>query len=318
MSDYEKEQAALAASEFVTTDIPALDSGNMQPLLTLRYPAHPLTSLDPFSTGWWPSPGNTAADRDPAFDAVIVIWDPRCTDQTTGGYTWIGGGAAGLTPGMGTGQTYATLIIEAAVYYGHRNVFKHEWGHSLLSYYETIGTAPSPAVTNHAVAGQYVHWPTGEPYVWADETDLNPIPNSIYNNQSGFTHDYYSVTTATPDQPNRRLGITPLAWATGGPVSKPTSSQPPTPAQQIQSMRDYIAQLVIAGALNSGRGTALQAKLNAADQALSRNQKKAAANMLGAFVNQVEALVRTGRLGTMESQFLIGTANQVVSRIAAT
>jgi hypothetical protein len=74
------------------------------------------------------------------------------------------------------------------------------------------------------------HWPNGESYVWLDETDANPIPNSIYNNESGFTHDYYSGTTASADQPTRRLGVTPEAWMFGGPVTKPgllSSGTPP-------------------------------------------------------------------------------------------
>lgn len=223
MTPAEVQRATLAATQFVETDIPALTSGNMIPELTIRYPDHPLTQLDPYTQGsWWPSPAMTAADRDPAFDSVIVIWDPRVVDQYTGTSYWIGG-AAGLTPSMGTGQTYAAIIIEATGY-GHRNVFKHEWGHSILSYFDAIGTAPKPAVTNHAEVNQYVHWPTGDAYVWIDETDANPIPNSIYNNESGFTHDYYSGNTATADEPTRRLGITPEAWMLGGPVTKPGAS----------------------------------------------------------------------------------------------
>ena len=227
MTPAEVERAALAATQFVDTDIPALTSGNMIPELTIRYPDHALTQLEPYGQGWWPSAMNTAPDRDPAFDSVIVIWDPRVVDQYTGTHHWIGGGA-GLTTPMGTSQTYSTIIIEATGY-GHRNVFKHEWGHSILSYFEALGTSPKPTVTNHVSIGQYVHWPTGDPYVWVDETDANPIPNSIYNNESGFTHDYYSGSTATAEEPTRRLGITPEAWLYGGPVTAPggQSSLPP-------------------------------------------------------------------------------------------
>jgi hypothetical protein len=227
MTPAEVERATLAATQFVETDIPALTSGNMFPELTIRYPDHALTQLDPFGQAWWPSPANTASDRDPAFDSVIVIWDPRVVDQYTGTRYWIGGGA-GLTPPMGTGQTYATIIIEATGY-GHRNVFKHEWGHSILFYFDSAGTAPKPTVTNHVNVNQYVHWPTGDNYVWVDETDANLIPNSIYNNESGFTHDYYSGTTATADEPTRRLGITPEAWMLGGPVTKPGVPSGPPP-----------------------------------------------------------------------------------------
>jgi hypothetical protein len=224
----EVERATLAATQFVETDIPALTSGNMVPELTIRYPDHPLTNLDPVGDGWWPSRLSTAADLDPAFDSVIVIWDPRVVDEYTGIRQWIGI-AAGMVPNGYSRQAYAAIIIEATGY-GHRNVFKHEWGRSILFYFDGIGVSPQPPVNNHTSSDQYVHWPSGESYVWLDETDANPIPNSIYNNESGFTHDYYSGTIATADQPARRLGITPEAWMWGGPVTKPgiLSSPPPT------------------------------------------------------------------------------------------
>jgi hypothetical protein len=71
----------------------------------------------------------------------------------------------------------------------------------------------------------YVNCFTGDPYILVDETDLNPIPNSIYNNYSGFTHDYYSGQTATADEPTRCLGINANAWASGGPVSGPLTNE---------------------------------------------------------------------------------------------
>ena len=216
MTRAQKQAAAVQATRFVTEDIPTLDSGEMVPTVTVRYPGRPL-ALDSTGGGYWPSPTNTAPERDGRFDSVIVIWQPTVVDSATGHTTWIGS-AAGLTPARGTGQAYATLIIEAATSYGHRNVFKHEWGHSILSFFDAARTSPLPTVTNHAVAGQYVHCPTGQQYVWVDETDANPIPNSIYNDASGFTHDYYSGTTATADAPDRCLGATSTAWAYGGPL----------------------------------------------------------------------------------------------------
>jgi hypothetical protein len=218
MTQDEMEQAALIAKQFVEIDIPALTSENMVPEITVRFPDRALTRLSPIAQGWWPSPEDTASERDPQFDSVIVIWDTRAIDLTTGAYKWIGYGD-GLAAYMGTGQTYNTMQIDAAISRGHRNVFKHEWGHSILFYYDAVGTSPKPTVSNHADATQYVNCLTGQFYVWEDETLANPIPNSIYNNESGFTHDYYSGNTATADQPTRCLGIPPDAWAFGGPVS---------------------------------------------------------------------------------------------------
>jgi HYR domain-containing protein len=226
MTPAEVERATTQATLFVNNDIAALDSGNMVPELTIRYPNHPLRPPDQIFPPWSPSPGDIASDSDPSFDSVIVIWDPRVVDADTGVHSWIGA-AAGLASATGRGQTYTAIIIEATGY-GHRNVFKHEWGHCILFYFDAMGTAPKPAVTNHTEINQYVHWPTGESYVWLDESDANPIPNSIYNNESGFTHDYYSGFTATADQPTRQLGITPEAWSLGGPVTKPSSMSPPS------------------------------------------------------------------------------------------
>lgn len=218
MTQDEMEQAGLASRDFVGIDIPALTSENMVPQITVRFPDRALTRLSPIAGGWWPSPEDTASERDPQFDSVIVIWDTRATDLATGVDEWIGYGD-GLAANMGTGQTYNTMQIDAAISRAHRNVFKHEWGHSILFFYDAMGTAPKPAVSNHADATQYVNCQTGQFYVWQDETLANPIPDSIYNNESGFTHDYYSGNTATADQPTRCLGISPDAWAFGGPVS---------------------------------------------------------------------------------------------------
>jgi hypothetical protein len=218
MTREEAQRAATAARQFVTVDIPALTSGNMVPEVMVRFPDHALTDLSPLGEGWWPSPGDTATDRDPDFDSVIVIWDTRATDLETGEAVWIGS-ADGRAMDMGGTQTYLTMQIDAAINRGHRNVFKHEWGHSILFFYQAIGASPQPSVDNHAHATQYVNCRTGQYYVWQDESSDQPIPNSTYNNESGFTHDYYSGETATADEPTRCLGVPSDAWALGGPVS---------------------------------------------------------------------------------------------------
>lgn len=314
MTQEEKDQAALTATKFVEEDIPVLNSGNMIPTITIRYPERALTELTPFSSGWWPGPWNISADRDPAFDSVIVIWDPWVLDEATGETVFIGG-AAGLSPPLGTGQTYTAIIVDAAIWYGHRNVFKHEWGHNILSFYDAYGTAPRPAVNNHIndTDTQYVRCPSGESYILEDETDANPIPNSIYNNYSGFTHDYYSGTTATPDQPARCLGITPEAWAAGGPASKPL--RPLSPIQGIQFLRDKVDELVVTGALTKGRAKSLYAKLDAASKALEEERDKIAVKNLQTFVNKVEGLIKTEHLPEAEGLILVNEATSLINQL---
>jgi hypothetical protein len=111
------------------------------------------------------------------------------------------------------------LLIDGYPPNRFRNTLKHEWGHAILFYYEAAGTAPAPAVDNHQ-PDAYVHCGTERGYVLVDETQDERIPNSIYNNRSGFTHDYYSGTTALASAPDFCLGITRAAWASGGPVTK--------------------------------------------------------------------------------------------------
>ena len=305
--------AAANATRFVETDIPALSSGNMVPELTIRYPGT-LRQLTQYN-GWWPSPADTAAERDPAFDSVIVIWQPTVTDQTNGQQLWIGN-AAGLAAPMVTDQTYAAIIIEAATLYGHLNVFKHEWGHSLLFFYDAAGTAPKPAVTNHAQATQYVHCGTGESYVWLDETDANPIPNSIYSNSSGFTHDYYSGTTAVAADPLRCLGVTPAAWAAGGPVSIPGELRAPSPGEQIHAIRTTLQQLVETGILRRSWSQPLEAHLDHAASALGAGDTVAAVKSLTQFVSKVRSLESKGRLPTTAADLLVTNANGVLQQLA--
>jgi hypothetical protein len=223
LTQAEKSKVANAVTRFADVDIPALNNCAMRPTVTIRYVAHPLTQLSALGCNdYAPDPTDVAADRDPTYDSVIAIWDGSGIDQLTGQNLSIQGCAWAWN--MGTGQAYDSIYADF-VSDNDRNVFKHEWGHSILFYYAAAGTAPLPAVDNHIndTTNRYVNCTTGQAYILQDETDSNPIPNSIYHNESGFTHDYYSGLTATPSQPTRCLGITPSAWASGGPVTRPLS-----------------------------------------------------------------------------------------------
>ncbi|MBI5289539.1 MAG: hypothetical protein HY873_11270 [Chloroflexi bacterium] len=218
MTQTEKNRAANAAGRFVNTGIPLLSSGYQRPQLTVRYPTQALGQLASTCT-FAPNQSSVSANLDPAFDAVIVAWDDTGIDQYNGQSVDLHS-CGGLAWWTGTSQTLSTFPV-TSVSDTEENVFKHEWGHSILFHFAAKGASPSPAVDNHYIQqGQsiYRHCKTGANYVLSDDPS---IPNSTYNNNSGFTHDYYSGITATPDLVNRCLGITPAAWSTGGPVTKP-------------------------------------------------------------------------------------------------
>ena len=216
--------------QFADVDVPALTKGNMRPTMTVRR-RPTLSTLSPISRSWWPSPPDIGADRDPAFDSIIVVWQTRGIDQLSGRVENLSefGGLGFATTDGGVTQIYASTHVSGANLFGFsRNLLKHEWGHGILQYY--AGTSPMPVVDNHiGPARPYVQCMTGTSYLLVDETDALPLPNSIYNNDDGFTHDYYSGTTATPDQPARCLGITPPQWQAGGPVTKTGGSPAPPP-----------------------------------------------------------------------------------------
>ncbi len=221
MTPMDKQKAEYAASRFVNVDIPILTSCNMIPTLTIRYPDHPLTELsEEPCNDYAPDPWDISIDKDTNFDSIITIWDGSGIDTMTSENMEIQG--CSYSWPMGTGQTYVAIAVDR-VNYLEQNVFKHEWGHSILFYYDAAGTAPDPAVDNHInnTTNRYVNCITGQSYILEDENELNLISNSIYNNNIGFTHDYYSGMTAEFDAPTKGIGIAPSAWASGGPVSKP-------------------------------------------------------------------------------------------------
>ena len=90
----------------------------------------------------------------------------------------------------------------------------------------------------------------------------------------------------------------------------------PIPAQAIQALISAVESLVAQGVLNAGQGNALTSKLRAALQQLERGNTQAAANQINAFINQVEALIRSRRLTPQQGQALIDAATNIISQIA--
>jgi hypothetical protein len=254
------------------------------------------------------------AELDPAFDSVIIVWDPRVKDVATGESLWIGAGA-GLTQARGVSQTYTTMSVEYAGVNGHRNVYKHEWGHSILSYYEALQRTPQPTVTNHATASQYVNCKTGQYYVWQDETNDQPIPNSVYSNTAGFTHDYYSGTVARAEAPTVCLGIGSSAWAWGGPVTHSGSQPVFTPVARLNALSAQLDGLHRALMLAPRQAQLLQAELLAVRWSLGA-QAAQARNCLRIFIGHVQTLIRQGQLLPQAGELLIEAAMAVDGCIA--
>jgi hypothetical protein len=83
---------------------------------------------------------------------------------------------------------------------------------------------------------------------------------------------------------------------------------------QIDGVLDMIEELEIDGTLTGGLANALSVKLEAAlNQA--DHQPHAAIGQLGAFVRQVEALMRKSTLTAAEGQALIDAAQDIIAAL---
>lgn len=81
-----------------------------------------------------------------------------------------------------------------------------------------------------------------------------------------------------------------------------------TPQQAIGSIEAYVQQL---GSLSAGERSSLLAKLKAAAAAAGRGDTTAAHNQLNAFVNELQAHIKTGKLSTAQAATLQAAVNAV-------
>jgi len=87
-----------------------------------------------------------------------------------------------------------------------------------------------------------------------------------------------------------------------------------TPRQGSEGLIEQV-QVLIPGTLNGGQGNALIAKLEAAIQQLEQGNVATAINQLESFVNQVNALISSGVLLSVEGQPLIDAANAILAAL---
>jgi probable HAF family extracellular repeat protein len=107
-----------------------------------------------------------------------------------------------------------------------------------------------------------------------------------------------------------------IAGASNGhPVLWTVEFPPPTPQKQIALIDTKVDALVNSGVLDQGEGTALISKLDAATSQVNKGNNKAARNILGAFINTVDAFVNSGRLTSTQAQPLINATNIAISKL---
>ena len=149
------------------------------------------------------------------------------------------------------------------------------------------------------------------------EGSAQPLPLSDRSFQLEHTYDVANTYT---------LIVTVSDGAASGSSSATVVVQ--TPAQGIANLSEAIASLGVLktaaltaarsdadGALGKGELNSLQVKLNAAAAALQRSDNTACANMLGAFVNELNALVASGRVSSSAADPVVTYAERVIRSV---
>ena len=90
-----------------------------------------------------------------------------------------------------------------------------------------------------------------------------------------------------------------------------------SPLQGIANLGPMVAALGGRGGLNGGQLNSLQVKLNNASARLGEGNGTAAGNMLGAFLNEVDALVSSGRVSGATAASIADYARRVIASIGA-
>jgi hypothetical protein len=97
-------------------------------------------------------------------------------------------------------------------------------------------------------------------------------------------------------------------WTIGGDTE-------PTVPELFEQLASAIDALLPSGTLNPGERNALESKQDNAQRFLQTGKIQPAVNLLTAFVNEVEALVRSGRLTDAEAQPLFDAAQEIIESL---
>ena len=129
--------------------------------------------------------------------------------------------------------------------------------------------------------------------------------------------DYYSGTTSLASDPLRCLGITPAAWATGGPVSLPGELPALSPEEEIQAIQVALRQLIGAGTLRSSWSRPLEMHLEHAARALADGDIRSALEMLSALRRKVQLLQDKDRLSVTAAEALVALTDAAIEDLQA-
>ena len=248
----------------------------------------------------------------------VVVVNPEF--EATGVFLWTaesGFRTIGLPPGAdfgsGRGINDQTAVVGGSGQFGvGSTAFLWTEGDGFLDLGALPGF-PSSGATDINQNGQVVGTvasSTGEStrgFVWTAATgmqELGTLPGGNFSSASAINDSGQVVGTSdTGEGFGTRHAV---LWTLG------TTT---TPDAALAGLVTNVEALVGSGALSQAEGHALTVKLEAALRHLERGKTKAAGNLVGAFLNQVAALVRSGRLSDGAAQPLRDQASCVAAQL---
>ena len=88
------------------------------------------------------------------------------------------------------------------------------------------------------------------------------------------------------------------------------------PAQGVRNATALVDQLVAGGKVSSGNGNSLDAKLDAALNQIDAAKNTPAINQLNAFLNELDGMVKSGRLAAADAEALRTTVQRVIQSLS--
>jgi polyhydroxyalkanoate synthesis regulator phasin len=88
------------------------------------------------------------------------------------------------------------------------------------------------------------------------------------------------------------------------------------PAQGVGNATALVDQLVASGKISSGNGNSLDGKLDAALKQIDAGKNTPAVNQLNAFLNELDAMVKSGRLSAADADALRTTVQRVIRSLS--
>jgi hypothetical protein len=151
--------------------------------------------------------------------------------------------------------------------------------------------------------------------LFIDPATANISSSSITNNSAPVGADLYNLDSSTTLY-NTTVGslyndtgsvtlISSTVGSNGGTITTPDSA--------ATNLSADVSALIQAGALTADQGAGLTSKLQAAAQSLDAGNITPGANQLGAFINQVNAFVKSNKLTSTQAQPLLDGANQLLA-----